>query len=75
MLRLYTSKHKVPKGHEVILKPVNGATINGSTNEVSFTELNYGAFTEYTLHTASAGKSLMVFYKVSGRTSVKETEF
>lgn len=75
MLRLYTSKHKVPKGHEVILKPVNGATINGSTSEVSFTELNYGAFTEYTLHTASAGKSLMVFYKVSGRTSVKETEF
>ena len=74
-LRLYTSKHEVPVGHEVILEPINGAKIDNSTNKVSFTEMDYGAFREYTLHTASSGKSLRVLYKVSGRSPKKETEF
>lgn len=74
-LRLYTSKHEVPVGHEVILEPINGAMIDNSTNKVSFTEMDYGAFREYTLHTASSGKSLRVLYKVSGRSPKKETEF
>lgn len=74
-LRLYTSKHEVPVGHEVILEPINGAKIDNSTNKVSFTEMDYGAFREYTLHTASSGKSLRVLYKVSGRSPKEETEF
>ena len=74
-LRLYTSKHEVPVGHEVILEPINGAKIDNSTNKVSFTEMDYGAFREYTLHTASSGNSLRVLYKVSGRSPKEETEF
>lgn len=74
-LRLYTSKHEVPVGHEVILEPINGAKIDNSTNKVSFTEMDYGAFREYTLHTASSGKSLRVLYKESGRSPKEETEF
>ena len=74
-LRLYTSKHEVPVGHEVILEPINGAKIDNSTNKVSFTEMDYGAFREYTLHTASSGKSLRVLYKVSGRSPKEETAF
>lgn len=74
-LRLYTSKHEVPVGHEVILEPINGAKIDNSTNKVSFTEMDYGAFREYTLHTASSGNSLRVLYKVSGRSPKEETAF
>ena len=74
-LRLYTSKHEVPVGHEVILEPINGAKIDNSTNKVSFTEMDYGAFREYALHTASSGNSLRVLYKVSGRSPKEETEF
>ena len=74
-LRLYTSKAPVPRGHEVILEPLNGAKINNSTNKVSFTETDYGVFREYTLHTAPTGNSLRVLYKVSGRSAMIETEF